>query len=113
MSIEKIIVRVQNPQTQKRQLFISTKKLHSILKCDISYKTFVETNVLWSRLRENIDYHFNKQFDTYNLSICAVQAILIMENTELSWRLFNELSDLINNGFSSILNKGESHVPNK
>ena len=113
MNIEKIIIRVQNPNTTKRQLFISAKKLHRILECDISYKTFIQTNVIWSRLRENIDYHFNKQHDTYNLSICAVQAILIMENTELSWRLFNELSDLINNGFPTILNKGDNHVSNK
>lgn len=110
MSIEKIIIRVQNPLTKKRQLFISAKKLHRILECDISYKTFVETNVRWSRLREDIDYHFNKQHDTYNLSICAVQAILIMENTELSWCFFNELSDLINSGFPTILNKGDNHV---
>lgn len=100
MNIEKIVIRVQNPQTQKRQLFVSSKKLHRLLACDVSYKTFIETNVVWSRLRENIDYYFNKQFETYNLSISAVQAILIMENTEQSWRLFNELSDLINNGFN-------------
>ena len=100
MSIEKLIMRVQNPQTNKRQLFVSAKKLHRILECDVSYKTFIETNIIWSRLRENIDYHFNKNHDTYNLSISAVQAILIMENTEKSWRLFNELSDLINNGFN-------------
>lgn len=106
MSIEKIIIRVQNPQTNKRQLYISAKKLHRIIKCDVSYKTFIETNVIWSRLRENTDYHFNKQFDTYNLSICAVQAILIMEDTEQSWILFNELTDLINSGFPTILNKG-------
>jgi phage anti-repressor protein len=113
MSIEKIIIRVQNPKTAKRQLFVSAKKLHRILECDISYKTFIETNVIWSRLRENIDYHFNNKHDTYNLSICAVQAILIMENTELSWKLFNELSDLINSGFPTILNKGDNHVSNK
>jgi len=105
MSIEKIIIRIKNPHTNKRQLFISSKKLHQILGCDISYKTFIETNVIWSRLRENIDYHFNQEFDTFNLSICAVQAILIMENTELSWRLFNELTDLINSGFPAILIK--------
>lgn len=113
MSIEKLIMRVQNPATKKRQLCVSAKKLHGLLKCDISYKTFIETNVLWSRLREDIDYYFIKQFDTYNLSICAVQAILIMENTEQSWTLFNELSDQVNQGFSNILKKGESHVPNK
>lgn len=104
MSIEKLIMRVQNPQTKKRQLFVSAKNLHRILQCDVSYKTFIETNIIWSRLRENIDYHFNKNHDTYNMNISAVQAILIMENTELSWRLFNELSDLINNGFN--LSKG-------
>lgn len=104
MKIEKLIMRVQNPQTNKRQLFVSAKKLHRILECDVSYKTFIETNIIWSRLRENIDYHFNQNHDTYNLSISAVQAILIMENTEISWRLFNELTDLINNGFN--LSKG-------
>jgi hypothetical protein len=34
-------------------------------------------------------------------------------NTELSWKLFNELSDLINSGFPTILNKGDNHVSNK
>ncbi|NIE97459.1 hypothetical protein F3J02_13390 [Acinetobacter sp. Tr-809] len=100
MKIEKIIVRVQNQKTRKRQLFVSSRKLHRLIQSNHSYKTFIETNIIWSRLRENIDYHFNKNYDTYNLSICAVQAILVMENTELSWRLFNELSDLINNGFN-------------
>ncbi|MGG2096475.1 hypothetical protein ABFY41_02550 [Acinetobacter haemolyticus] len=91
---------VQNPQIQERQLFVSSKKILRLLVFDVSYKTFIETNVVWSRLRENIDYHFNKQFENYNLSISPVQAILTMENTEQSWRLFNELSDLINNGFN-------------
>ncbi|ENW82681.1 hypothetical protein F909_00952 [Acinetobacter sp. ANC 3929] len=104
MSIEKLIMRVQNPQKNKRQLFVSTRKLHRLIESNLSYKTFIETNISWSRLRENIDYHLNKNYDTYNLSISAVQAILVTENTEQSWRLFNELSDLINNGFN--LSKG-------
>lgn len=106
MTIATIIIKVQNPANNKRQYFVSSKKLYRLLSPSLSYKTFIETNVIWSRLRENTDYHFNKQFDTYNLSICAIQAILIMENTEQSWILFNELTDLINSGFSTILNKG-------
>lgn len=100
MGIEKHVMRLQEPNTKKRKFFISSKHLYHLLETDVSYKTFVETNIIWSRLRENIDYHFNEQHDTYNLSICAVQAILILENTEKSWRFFNELSDLINNGFN-------------
>ena len=100
MGIEKHIIRVQEPHSKKRKFFISSKHLYRLLQMDISYKTFVETNIVWSRLRENIDYHFNEQHATYNLSICAVQAILILENTEKSWQFFNELTDLINNGFN-------------
>lgn len=100
MGIEKHIIRVQEPYSKKRKFFINSKDLYRLLQTDISYKTFVETKIVWSRLRENIDYHFNEQHDTYNLSICAVQAILVLENTEKSWQFFNELTDLINNGFN-------------
>lgn len=99
MNIEKLIIRVQNPTNNKRQFFVSSKKLYSAMKCDVSYKTFVETNISWSKLRKNIDYHYNEQHQVYNLSICAVQAILIMENSDESWSLFNMLTDHINNGF--------------
>jgi len=109
MNIEKYIIRVQEPQTKKRKFFISSRNLYRILQTDVSYKTFVETNIIWSRLRADIDYHFNAQHDTYNLSICAVQAILIMENTDRSWSLFNNLTDHINNGFPTT-NKGKIHV---
>ena len=100
MGIEKHIIRVQEPHSKKRKFFITSNDLYRLMQTDISYKTFVETNIVWSRLRENIDYHFNEQHDTYNLSICAVQAILVLENTEKSWQFFNELTDLINNGFN-------------
>ena len=99
MGIEKYIIRIQEPCSKKRKFFISSKNLYRILQTDVSYKTFVETNITWSKLRENIDYHYNTAHDTYNLSISAVQAVLILENTEKSWMLFNQLSDLINIGF--------------
>lgn len=102
MTIATIIMKVQNPANHKRQYFISSKKLYRLLSPSLSYKTFVETNISWSRLRENIDYHYNQRFETYNLSISSVQAILILENSETSWKFFNELSDLINSGFSTI-----------
>ena len=100
MGIENYIIRLQEPHSKKRKFFISSKHLYRLLQADISYKTFVETNIIWSRLRKNIDYHFNEQHDTHNLSICAAQAFLILENTEKSWQFFNELTDLINNGFN-------------
>ena len=59
MGIEKYIIRLQEPHSKKRKFFISSKHLYRLLQVDISYKTFVETNIIWSRLRENIDYHFN------------------------------------------------------
>ncbi len=102
MNIASIIVKVQNPVNHKRQFFVSSKKLYRLLTPESSYKTFVETNISWSRLRENIDYHYNQRFETYNLSISSVQAILILENSETSWKFFNELSDLIANGFAAI-----------
>lgn len=101
--IKKIIVRIQNPLTKKRQLFVSSKELYKLLNCDVSYKTFLEVNILWSKLRENVDYHYNARLDTYNLSISAVQAILILENSDQSWTFFNELSDLISVGFTPLL----------
>ncbi len=99
MTIEKLIIRIQNPVSKKRQFFVSSRQLYRAITPDVSYKTFVETNIVWSRLRDNIDYHYNEQYQTYNLSISAVQAILILENTDISWALFNNLSDHINNGF--------------
>lgn len=104
MNIASIVVKVQNPVNHKRQYFVSSKKLYRLLSPESSYKTFIETNIVWSRLRENIDYHYNERFETYNLSISSVQAILILENNEQSWQLFNELSDLINCGFTAIIN---------
>lgn len=104
MTIAPVIIKVQNPTNHKRQYFVSSRKLYRLLSPGVSYKTFVETNIIWSRLRENIDYHYNERFEAYNLSISSVQAILILENTEMSWQLFNELSDLISNGFSTITN---------
>lgn len=106
MRISKIILRVKNPQNNKRQLFVSSRKIYNLISPNDSYKTFVETNIAWSKLRENIDYHYTQQFDSYNLSISSVQAILILENTEQSWKYFNELSDLIANGFSATNEKG-------
>lgn len=105
MTIEKLIMRLQDPATKKRKLFVSSKHLYRLMQTDVSYKTFVETSISWSRLRENIDYHFSEQHDTYNLSICAVQAILILENSDKSWQIFNELTDLINNGFNRLQGK--------
>ncbi|TCB49856.1 hypothetical protein E0H80_10610 [Acinetobacter sp. ANC 4779] len=104
MKIARLIMKVQNPANHKRQYFVSSKKLYRLLSPGVSYKTFVETNITWSRLRENIDYHYNERFDTYNLSISSVQAILILENSEISWQIFNELSDLISGGFTAIIN---------
>lgn len=72
MSLSKSILRIQNPVTLKKQYFVSSRKLYNLVQADVSYKTFVEVNIVWSKLRENIDYHFNQKFDTYNLSICAV-----------------------------------------
>lgn len=106
MRISKIILRVKTPKNNKRQLFVSSRKLYNLISPNVSYKTFVETNIPWSKLRENIDYHYNQQFDSYNLSICVVQAILVLENSDQSWTLFNELSDHIANGFSAINEKG-------
>jgi|GEM_PF-2568667 len=106
MRISTIILRVKNPQNNKRQLFVSSRKLYNLISPNVSYKTFVETNITWSKLRENIDYHYNQQFDSYNLSISSVQATLILENTEQSWKYFNELSDLITSCFSTINEKG-------
>lgn len=102
MNIANAIIKIQNPTTKKRQFFITSKKLYNLVGPDVSYKTFVETNITWSKLRENIDYHYNTAHDTYNLGISAVQAVLILENTEKSWMLFNQLSDLINVGFSPL-----------
>lgn len=105
MNIANVIIKIQNPTTKKRQFFITSKKLYNLINPDISYKTFIETNITWSRLRENIDYHYNEAHDTYNLGISAVQAVLILENTEKSWTLFHQLSDLISSGFAPLINK--------
>ena len=54
-----------------------------------------------SPLRKEIDYHQVPNRHDIRLTISAVQAILVMQNTAHSWQLHHALSDLIHRGFSN------------
>lgn len=103
-ALEKAIFRLRCPYHNKRRLFINSRKLYVLLEPKFSYDEFVNM-IYWSPLRLDVDYHYSYKFQCYNLSISAVQAILVIYGTNESWQLFNELSDLIHNGFSVILEK--------
>lgn len=107
-ALEKSIFRKRCPFHAKRRLFINSRNLYKLINPDMSYKNFAN-EILWSPLRANQDYHFCEQYDAYNLSISAVQAILILCGTKKAWQIFNELSDIIQNGFSVILEKEQSY----
>ena len=103
-ALEKAIFRLRCPYHNKRRLFISSRKLYDLLCPKMSYEEFA-TSIYWMPIRMEVDYHYSEKSGSYNLSISAVQAVLVSYNSPKGWELFNELSDLIQNGFSVILEK--------
>lgn len=106
--LEKAIFRKRCPYHQKRRLFINSHKLYDMIDTNLSYDDFASM-IYFSNLRTNVDYHYSLSHGCYNLSISAVQAILVIIGTQKAWQLFNELSDIIQNGFSVILSKEKSY----
>lgn len=106
--LEKAIFRKRCPYHHKRRLFINSRKLYQLISPELSYKNFVN-EILWSPLRAEKDYHYCEQYDAYNCSISAVQAILVLCGNKKAWQIFNELSDIIQNGFSVIFEKEQSY----
>ncbi|WLF84507.1 hypothetical protein [Moraxella sp. ZY210820] len=106
--LEKAIFRKRCPYHQKRRLFINSRKLFKLLSLNLSYDEFASM-IYFSNLRTNVDYHYSPTHGCYNLSISAVQAILVIVGTQKAWQLFNELSDIIQNGFSIIFKEEKSH----
>lgn len=84
----------------KRRIVINAKVLYKMLNTSINYKDRCE-QIEQSPLRENIDYKYTITKDTMLLSVCAMQAILVMHDSQKSWHLYNAMTDLIHNGFSS------------
>lgn len=82
----------------KRRIVIHAKVLYQMLQTDISYKQWCN-HIEQSPLRPNIDYT-NKNSNII-LSISAMQAILVMTNTQHSWQLHHTMTDLIHTGFST------------
>jgi len=83
----------------KRRIGMTARILYIMLQCDITYKQFC-INIQASPLRTDIDYQLTDNHLLLNIS--AVQAILVMTNSELSWQLHHALTDLIHNGFSDL-----------
>lgn len=83
----------------KRRIIINARVLYGMIPFKISFLDFCKI-VQESPLRENIDYQYTQSHDTMLLSISAMQAILVMCNTEQSWQLHHSMTDLIHKGFS-------------
>lgn len=107
-ALEKAIFRLRCPHHNKRRLFVSSRKLYDLLSPKMTYEEFA-TSIYWMPIRMEVDYHYSEKSGCYNLSISAVQAVLVSYNSPKGWELFNELSDLIHNGFSVIFNQEKSN----
>ena len=101
-SMARTIKRIRLNGTAKHRYYVNSRKLYNAIQCDISYRTWLETTVLWSQLRANIDYFDSTVPNEHWLSICAVQAALILEKNSRCWELFHGLSDLIHLGFAPL-----------
>lgn len=92
--------RIRIGDDTKRRIVINAKVLYDLMELHnmLDFKTFCDA-IDQSPLRENIDYQYTKTKDSMHLTICAMQAILVIHNTEQSWKLHHNVADLIKNGF--------------
>lgn len=94
------LTRASIGDTNKRQIVINARILYNMLHIDIPIQQWYQT-IEQSPLRKNIDYRYTTSKDTMLLSISAMQAILVICNTQQSWQLHHTMTDLIHTGFSN------------
>lgn len=95
------LIRIAPPNTHKRKIMVKAKDLYQMLEPFVGFEDWCAWYIEDTLLRINVDYFYTTNHSAIILSISAVQAVLVMNDTDRSWLLFNALSDLINNGFST------------
>ena len=94
------------PIDGKRRIMVWSSDLHRMLGIHHpKHRDWLSSLLLRTGLRDGMDYQYGRDNETgepgTHLSISAVQAILVVINSDQSWKLHNQLSDLINRGFSN------------
>lgn len=97
------LIRIAPPNTTKRKIMVKAKVVFKLLNPFVAYSDWSEWFIQDTPLRLNIDYFYIGSTQEIVLSLSALQAVLVMNDTDKSWQLFNSLSDLINTGFSTNL----------
>lgn len=95
------LIRIAPPGGHQRKIMAKAKNIYQLLKPFVSYDDWCAWYIEDTNLRVNVDYFYIDNHSTIILSISAIQAVLVMNDTDTSWLLFNALSDLINTGFST------------
>jgi hypothetical protein len=90
----------------KRRIMVFSSNLYRMLGIQYpKHADWLSSIFLRTGLRDGIDYQHGRNASTNqpdtHLSISAVQALLVVVNSDQSWKLHNQLSDLINRGFSN------------
>lgn len=86
----------RHPIDGKRRIMVWASALHRLSQNPQTFDQF-KKYIINTRLRNGTDYH--RQHHDIRLSISAVQALLVMQNTAQTWQLHHHLSDLIQRGF--------------
>lgn len=95
------LTRMQPPNSHQRKIVIRAKSVFELLNPFVSYPDWCAWYIEESPLRVSIDYFYIGRNHDIILTISALQAVLIMNDTDKSWQLFHDLTDLINSGFST------------
>lgn len=96
------LMRMAPPNSHKRKIMIRAKAVYKLVNPFVGYADWSEWYIQDTPLRSDIDYFYIGTNRDLILSISALQAVLVMNDTDKSWQLFNALSDLINNGFATM-----------
>lgn len=90
----------RHPIDGKRRIMVWASQLKRLLSDQTNHADWI-LSIQTSPLRNEIDYHLAPNRNDIRLTISAVQALLVMQNTPHSWQLHHALSDLIHRGFSN------------
>lgn len=95
------LMRMAPPNSHKRKIMVRAKSVYQLVNPFVAYADWSEWYIEDTPLRLNTDYFYSGPNRDIILSISAVQAVLVMNDTDKSWQLFNSLTDLINTGFAT------------
>jgi len=90
----------RHPIDGKRRIMVWASQLKRLLNHPSDQQHWI-LSIQNSPLRNEIDYHLVPNRNDIRLTVSAVQALLVMQNTQYSWQLHHALSDLIHRGFSN------------